>query len=240
MADKARFATAHWLRFKEVTLPEQLDLSRDPENALSWKIGTSGPVGPDGLRLPSEIWCAVALYRGEVAARAAFENRLEFMPFIGDAVESWHQLLIPVKHYGTCNHLDRECPGEIFEVSSADPGGPLMVITTAGYVLAADVNMDRIVPFRQKVDHVNEWLSQMDGCLASRPFTPYKKGNDGCTLSVWRSDEAMLNAMYRGGAHRGYIDGHRAVNDFDRSSFTRFRLLDASGEWNGGNPMART
>jgi hypothetical protein len=80
-------------------------------------------------------------------------------------------------------------------------------------------------------------MKELEGCLFSRPFTPYTVGFDGFTVSVWRSDENMLDASYRAGPHRGYMDSHKESSDFDRSSFTRFRVLDSSGNWSGLDPL---
>lgn len=135
MDERPRYATAHWLRFPEITTAAQLALSGKPAGADSWKIGPSGPVGPDGYRLPSNIWCGVGLFRELDAAEAAMEKKDLFMPFVASAIELWHLLLLPVRHRGECNHLNREEPGEIFEVTAADPGGPVVVITTAGFRL---------------------------------------------------------------------------------------------------------
>jgi len=47
----------------------------------------------------------------------------------------------------------------------------------------------------------------------------------------------MLSASYRAGLHRTYTDGHKISSDFDRSSFTRFRIIDSNGKWNGRDPL---
>ncbi len=61
------------------------------------------------------------------------EEKKTFLPLVPDVTEAWHQLLLPVRHHGESNHIDRAAPGELFEVSATDPGGAAMVITTAGY-----------------------------------------------------------------------------------------------------------
>lgn len=236
MHEKARYATAHWLRFQNVTTRDQLDLSGKPQGAMSWKVDSTCLVGPDGYRLPGDIWCAVGLFSDLATAREAFCQSEPHMPFVADTVECWHQLLTPIRHHGNCNHLDRDLPGDIFTVSSTDPGGATMVITTAGYLPAPKV--ERLIAFRRGVDEVDEWLRNVDGCLANRPFTPHTIGDDGVTFSVWRDDAAMLAAAYGTGVHREKMNAHKAVNAFDRSSFTRFRIVDSRGRWDGRNPLA--
>jgi hypothetical protein len=228
---KARFATLHLLGFPQITTPDQLVLTPGTFHQISWKIGPGGKVGPDGRRLPSDTWCAVGFFTELADAELALENKDRLMPFLKDTEKSLHLLLRPFRHNGECNHLERDAPGEIFEVSEAALGGALVVLTTAGYKLGFEANMDRIVPFRHKVDHAGAWMSDLEGCFFGRAFTPHTVGYDGFTVSVWRSDEDMLHACYRAGLHRNYVDGQKIASDFDRSSFTRFRILDSMGNW---------
>jgi hypothetical protein len=32
------------------------------------------------------------------------------MAFVSSTTESWHQLLLPIRHRGECNHIHRESP----------------------------------------------------------------------------------------------------------------------------------
>jgi hypothetical protein len=79
-------------------------------------------------------------------------------------------------------------------------------------------------------------MGKAEGCLASQVFTPHTVGDDGFTMSIWRDDASMLAAAYRPGGHRSQIDRHKAESVMDRSSFTRCRILDTCGQWNGRNP----
>lgn len=239
MADKARFATLHLLRFPQITTPDQLALTQVPDGSISWKIGPGGRVGPDGRRLPSDTWGAIGLFIGLAEAELALRNKEKFMPFLAGTKEAWHLLLRPFRHRGECNHIHRETPGELFEISEETSGGPLVVVTTAGYILGFEANIDRVVAFRHKVDGVVAWMNELEGCLFSRAFTPNTVGYDGFTVSIWRSDEDMLCASYRAGLHRNYMDGHKTASDFDRSSFTRFRVLETRGQWDGRDFLAQ-
>ena len=237
MSDKALYATAHRIRFSEIKTPDMLPLAASPALALSWKIGPSGEVGPDGYRLPAAIWCAVGLYRELDAAQSALVSRSQFMPYLDDAVESWHALVQPFMHRGACNHLDRHQPDTIFDVSPTDTGGPCMVITTAGFDLTSpDFNIQRVIDFRCNVDATNASLATAEGCRATQVFTPHTVGDDGFTFSIWRDDAAMLAAAYRPGTHRAQLDRHNAESVMDRSSFTRCRFVETSGHWNGRDP----
>ena len=233
----ARFAAVHWLRFPNVVTPDQLAFSAQPQGCVSWKIGPDGPVGTDGYRLPSNVWCGLALFRDREAAEDAFATNERYLPSLANAVEHWHALLLPIAHRGECNHLDRAKPGEIFEIDSRDPGGPLVVLTTAGYNLGPQLDMARVIDFRRHVDLIHAWLKGMDGRVASQVFSPHTVGDDGVTMSVWRSDAVMIGTMYKPGVHRTQLERHKRDNLADRTSFTRFRVLRTSGRWEGADPV---
>jgi hypothetical protein len=233
----ARLATVHWLRFPAVMKPEQLSLAASPAGSVSWKIGPDGPVGPNGYRLPSNVWCGMALFDEPAAAEAAFAASERHLPNLAHTVEHWHALLRPVAHHGECNHLARANPGQMFATGGDDPGGPLFVVTTAGYVMGPDLDLARVVDFRVHVDQVHDWLKSVEGRVASQVFTPHTVGDDGVTMSLWRSDAAMMSAMYRPGTHRTQMDRHKRDKLADRTSFTRFRVLQARGQWDGIDPM---
>jgi len=48
----------------------------------------------------------------------------------------------------------------------------------------------------------------------------------------------MMQAAYRPGHHRDQMEYQRTTGHFDRSSFTRTRILASKGTWNGSDPVA--
>jgi len=237
MTEPCRWATLHWLRFAEIRTPETLELSMQPAGAASWKIGSDGPIGPDGMRLPSEVWCALGLYPDRIHAEAALAEPGRFMPFLGDTTEAWHALLLPLVHRGECNHLDRETPGLMLHPHEGDPGGPLIVLTTAGFILGPDLDINRVIDFRRNVDQVREAVSAAEGNLARQVFTPHTRGDDGVTMTVWRDDASMSAFAYRPGEHRERIERYKREQTCDRTSFTRLRPVRTSGNWEGRDPV---
>jgi hypothetical protein len=231
---RARFATVHWINYHGIRTSEQLSLTAAPAGCVSFKIGPDGPVGPTGTRLPSNVWCAVALFDDRAAAETALAANDAFLP-LADAVEHWHALLLPITHRGECNHFERTSPRSLFDPGVDDPGGPLFVMTTAGYNPPPD--MARVIDFRVHVDKVREWLESASGRVASQVFAPHTLGDDGVTMSLWRSDAAMVDAMYRPGFHRSQVERHKRDNLADRTSFTRFRVLATRGAWGGSDPL---
>lgn len=165
--DKARYATAHWLRFPGIVTPDQLTLTLRPPASLSWKIGPDGPIGADGYRLPSNIWCGIALYGDYSAAEEALSSKERYLPYLAQTLESWHALLLPIAHRGECNHIERSSAGPIFDVESKDPGGPLFVMTTAGFNPGPELDIARVNDSRVQVDKVRDWLMSVEGRVAS-------------------------------------------------------------------------
>ena len=68
----------------------------------------------------------------------------------------------------------------------SDPGGPLLVLTTAGFNVAPDMDMERVMTFRRKVDRVRAWMRDAEGLMAAYNFVPHTLGDDGVTISLWR------------------------------------------------------
>jgi len=237
---KCRWATLHWVRFAGIETPGGLDLSHQPEGAASWKIGPDGAVGPDGNRLPSEVWCAVGMFPERAHADAMLEDPGACMPFLPRAREAWHALLKPIAHRGECNLLDRNAPGELFVIEGHDPGGRLVVMTTAGFDPGPRFSLDRVIDFRRNVDAARERMAQAPGNIDIQVLSPHGRGDDGATTSLWRDDASMIAAAYRPGAHRERVDRHMKEGMADRTSFTRFRAMRSSGTWRGRDPLVAT
>ena len=237
MAEPCRWVTFHWLRFSDTRPPATLDLTRSPAGAVSWKIGADGAAADDGTRLPSELWCGVGLYPQRADAETALAEPGRFLPFLGEAAEAWHALLVPIAHRGECNHLDRDKPGLVLEAHGEDPGGPLVVMTTAGFDLGPQLDMARVVDFRRNVDQVRQAVSQAEGNVARQVFAPHTVGDDGVTITIWQSDAAMSAFAYRPGEHRDRIDRYKREQTADRTSFTRLRAVRTSGTWDGRDPV---
>ena len=233
------WATIHWMRFPSPMRAESLDLSLAPTGAASWKIGPDSRLGHDGVRLPeSDMWCGVAVYPDRGAADAAMDAPNTYLPFVANTLEAWHALLMPITHRGECNHLNRSNPGQLFDTARSDPGGPLLVLTTAGFNISPNMDMERVKDFRRNVDRVRVWMGDADGRLATQVFAPHTLGDDGVTMSLWRDDASMASFAYRPGVHRSQVDRYKAEHTTDRTSFTRCRIVRTVGQWGGTDLMS--
>lgn len=235
MPQLCRLAVAHWIRYNGKRTAEHLDLSARPAGCASWTIGPDVPASTAAARSGSEVWCAIAAFPDPEAARSAFEQPQTYLPDLGEASEAWHALLLPFAHKGDCNHLDAAAPGPLFDVQP-DPGGPLLVATTAGFDLHSRSDFQRLIDFRRGVETMRETVAAADGSLAHQVFVP-QSSDDGVTMSLWRDEKSMFTFAYKPGPHRVQVDRQNSARTVDRSSFTRFRVVASAGRWGGGDPL---
>ena len=195
-------------------------------------------LGADGLRTKKgETWSGLGLFRNRETAVGALDHPETALPFLSDAIESWHAVLRPVAHRGQVKFNENVEPGLILEVAKHDPGGPMIVLTSAGFDLGPDIDGDRIRDFLYNVERVRDWMGSADGLLVQQNFASVQGRDDGFTFTVWRDDAAMQNFAYRPGLHREELDRYKTERTADRSSFTRCRAVRTAGSWGGVDPV---
>jgi hypothetical protein len=231
-----------WIVFHRVRFSSQNDgighPFAGPKGAEVWRFYPACPLGEDGLpTFVSDEWGGFGIYRSREAAEEVFENPQDHLGFLGEATEAFHALLSPYAHRGAVNWR-----GTVLEDTSiaagADPGGPLMVLTSAGYANPGPNDLPRMKKFVHEVRQILDYYSTLSDNVRNAVFSGARvDGGDGVTTTVWKSDEAMMAAAYKTGHHRAQIDYHRHASLFDRSSFTRTRIVASRGTWNGTDPV---
>jgi hypothetical protein len=117
--------------------------------------------------------------------------------------------------------------------TSARTRGALAVITSAGYNTRGPEQYLRIATFARGILDVLAFYEECRGNLRRGSFVGGFDHRDGFTVSLWQDDAAMMDAAYRDGTHRRLMDQSRDGSLFDRSSFTRARIISSSGSWKG-------
>lgn len=232
------WATVHWVRFHTAQSKENMAMPPAPQACTRWLWAPDEGDHQGRSRSQSEVWCGIGMFPGRAEAEQALDQPDRYLPGSGEASEAWHALLLPIAHHGECNLLDPAAPGPMFETSPDDPGGPLLVLTTAGFDLRAKSDFKRLIDFRERVKRMRPIVAGAQGNLAEQVFAPAGAGDDAVTMSLWLHDQAMLDFAYRPGPHRTELDRQRAESTVDRSSFTRFRIVRSAGAWGGGDPLA--
>ena len=240
MTEAHDWITLHRVRFNSAIDGTDLPIA-GPANAEAWRFYPASPIGENGVRTSiSDEWGGIGIYADRASAEAVFAAPESYLPFLGQTVEAWHALLLPVTHRGDVNWRGSVQSGSTVKVASDDPGGPLAVLTSAGYSDPGPEDIPRIRTFLAGVERVRDFYATLPGNVRRTVFSGAGvDGHDGLTVSLWQDDGAMLAAAYSDGVHREQMDAHRKSAMFDRSSFTRARILSSKGAWDGTDPVAQ-
>jgi hypothetical protein len=225
--------TLHRLRFPEPvsSLERVFPPVAGPD---CWLFGPHYDIGSDGMLTGvSDIWGGVGIWHSRDAADAMVAAPSDAMPWLGETVAAWHCLSVPISHRGAVNWRGHLQNGEAVRAASVDPGGPLIVLTSAGFVSRDAATLPRIKRFVAGVMEVLEAYGAQPSNLRRAAFRGSFDGRDGFTLSLWHSDEGMRQAAYQPGTHRTRINEDKAGLLTDRTSFTRLRVIRSWGDWDG-------
>jgi hypothetical protein len=195
-----------------------------------------GPVGADGNRPPTNVWCGLGLFGDLESAESTLQRPESYLSFLPSPTESWHALLLPIAYRGICNYINGSYTKLSYATDAPDPGGHLFIITSGGFDVGPEFDRARLVNFRGYSDRVRGMLPTAPGRVASEYFAP-PPADDATTMSLWVNDSAMVKTMYGAGIHREEIDRFKREKTLDRTSFTRLRVLRTRGRWDGVDPM---
>jgi hypothetical protein len=199
-----------------------------------WLFGPNYDVGADGMLTGvSDIWCGVGIWQSLAAAEAMIASPGNVMPWLDETVASWHCLGIPITHHGEVNWRGYVQKGDAIRKSPIDPGGPLLVLTSAGFVSRDAAILPRIKRFVAGVVEVLDAYGTQESNVRRAAFRSGFNGLDGFTVSLWHSEAGMRHAAYHSGTHRNRIDEDKAGLLTDRTSFTRLRVIKSEGDWDG-------
>jgi len=234
-----------WITLHRVRFRDQIDGTHNPldgpRGADAWRFYPSSEIGENGLRTNiSDHWGGVGIYSSRAAAEAVFAAPGDHLPFLPQTVEAWHALVIPVSHRGGVNWRGSVQFDSAVTPAPEDPGGPLVVFTSAGYLNASAKDLPRMRRFLIGIDRVLDFYASLPGNIRRAVFDGFAvDGLDGPSVTLWRDDAAMLAAAYKLGEHRKQLNAHRVDEMFDHSSFTRGRIIASKGMWDGADPVAQ-
>jgi len=228
--------TLHRLRFPSAVSARER--SFDPvTGAACWRFCPQHTPGEDGLTtLTSDTWGGLGIWSSRDEAEAMLADPGAMMLCLSEAVASWHCLALPISHRGKVNWRGPVEDGSAIRATPDDPGGPLAVVTSAGFLSRDAAMLPRIRRFIAGVSEVMAWYGTLPANLRNDVFNG-PDGREGFTLSLWRSDDAMRAAAYQPGRHRARMEESRDGLLMDYSSFTRLRVIGSHGDWEG-DPLA--
>jgi hypothetical protein len=231
-----------WIVFHRVRFASSIDGRGKPfpgpKGALAWRFYPACPLGEDGMpTFVSDEWGGIGIYTSREAAEAVFSNPEDHLGFLGETTEAFHALVVPYAQGGSADWRGSVLENATF-VLAPDPGGPLMVMTSAGYVNPGPDDLPRIGKFVYEVRQIQSFFSSLPDNVRNAVFSASRvDGHDGMTVTIWKTDTAMMAAAYKRGHHRSQMDHHREARLFDRNSWARARILATKGSWNGTDPV---
>ncbi len=227
-----------WITLHRLKYPHSISAqAQDFETAAKlkyWRFCPKMRLDADDLPLwDSDTWCGLAVHGSKAEAEDMFNSPQDYLPNYATTVESWHALAIPVAHRGALNWDGEVKENSAIITADEDPKGPLMVLTTAGYINRDEETVARIQKFMRRVADVVDFFGEQGGNVRRDVFNGGFDQKEGYTLSLWENDDAMMKTAYWQGLHRTLMDESRDGRFFDRSSFTRARIVSSSGSWDG-------
>jgi hypothetical protein len=232
----------HWITLHRVRFAAEISaLERTFEAPVlpnCWRFCPSLCLDDNGLpTFRSDTWFGFGVYDRCDDAETMFMTTQAQLPFLAEAVEEWQAVLVPFTHRGQVNWRGSVEDGTAIRASSDPLAGPLVVITSAGYNSRTPDQIPRIARLVRGIQNVVDFYGSCDGNLRRVSTAGGFDSRDGFTVTLWRDDRAMNHAAYGEGTHRTLMDMSRDGSLFDRSSFTRARIIKSSGSWDG-DPVA--
>lgn len=199
--------------------------------AADTRAAASEPASQQAFR-----FLVLALHSSEASANSLLENRKAAVPWLAEAVEVWSAVLRPFRHMGECNYLDPQSPGPMFGslADPPDPQEPIVIITTAGWVVGNQLDMTRVREFSNGVLGVRASMTGVDGLHSQQSFFfPGVLQHDPVTVTLWRDSASARAFAYGPGVHKLQMQRQREQNLADRTSFTRLGVVRSEGTWHG-------
>lgn len=232
--------TLHRVRFSKAKNGTNSPLP-GPTTADVWRFYPHSPLGEDGFRTNiSDVWGGMAIYSNREDAEAVLADPAAHIPALDGAEEEWHALAIPMTHRGGVNWRGVVQESSALTTAKENFEGTLAVLTSAGYTTPGPDDFPRMKLFNAGIDGVLEYYGTLEGNLRRALFAGAAVDqHDGMTMTLWKDEASMLAAAYGSGQHRDQLDSHRSEPMFDRSSFTRTKIIKSMGTWDGSNPVVR-
>ena len=210
-----------------------------PADSALWLCGPDSAWDPVAVRSrEGASWAGASFHTERASAKAAFDQAETHFATLPAHHEAWHAVLRPYRFSGVTNWFSARQLD--LDLAPDDPGGPLAIMTSAGYDTENQNDLPRILDFTSKVDEVRNWYGTLDENIIHGNFQHQHDDIDGMTFSIWKSDQAMMKAAYGTGTHRTYLDRQKSEKLADRTSYLRNRIIASKGTWQGGNPVDLT
>ena len=189
----------------------------------------------DGSIAPqADVFSHIVLCEEKAACFDVFEELIAESENISGVAESTQLCLRPYMHRGNINWLDPIRAGAIFEPHGRpEKINPVVVLTSGGFN-APETQMERVARTVSHTVTVADNALKASGLKYRRVFSLCENMGDPITFTVWDSEDDIAKFAYQAGEHLNRVKPQLDSEfHFDRTSFTRFSIERAEGEWEG-------
>lgn len=190
---------------------------------VNWATADGHPDRDRFVRVWLAVWPDAAM------ARDHYDGRNALIPILTEAKETVAVLCHPYACHGQVNWSEDGLALGLHPSLAPRPDGapPIFVITTIGI---GDPE-DGLVAFGQGVTAVRQAFAQNPAVVMDINSLTDDQRMDSPTLTLWRSERAMMDAAYRSEPHRTALKMRNGA--LVRASFTRLAIEAAEGSWAG-------
>ena len=189
----------------------------------------------DGSITPeADVFSHIALCEEKVTCEKVIEELIDESKQMAGLAESIQLFLRPYMHRGHINWLDPISAGAIFEPHTKPAEISPVVVLTSGGFSAPESQMERVGRTISHTVTVAENALKANGLKFRRVFSLCENLGDPITFTVWDSEDDIAKFAYQPGEHLNRVKPQlESEFHFDRTSFTRFSIKRAEGQWEG-------
>ena len=239
----ASHVSLHLIRFDSLRTASPIDVG-DRSGVLFCGVAADTRVaGTEPASQQAFAFAMLGLHREAASAEQLLEDYRCVAPWMADAREAWSAVLRPFRHKGEANYLNRMQPGPLFDPgafsAAPSPDAPFVSITTSGWHVSPELDMNRVREFSTGVLAVRASMTAMSGLHSQQSFFfPRGLEHDPMTITFWRNQAALTEFAYGPGGHRLQMERQQERGLADRTSFTRCVADSKRGTWYGACPLA--
>jgi hypothetical protein len=229
-----KYMAVSLLRFEEPLAVERF-VGVELETEVRYLTSRADAFRIDGsIDAETDVYSHITLFEEKSSSDAIIDQLVEDAKHREGLAYSMQLLLRPFMHRGSINWLDPINAGEIFEAHRKPSViGPVAVLTSGGFE-APETQMERVGRTVKHTVMVAEDALRAKGLKFRRVFSLCETLGDPITFSVWESEDDIAKFAYQPGEHLNRVQPQlKSEFHFDRTSFTRFSIERAHGEWEG-------
>jgi len=200
--------------------------SKNPPGLKFWKMMGTGRGLGFSLKPDFGRYGFLGVWDDKAHAQSFLEQSNFIRNYRKHAFEDWTIALQPIKADGYWDNVNPFAP-----VGNSPGNGQQVAVLTR-----AQIRLSKLKRFWQFVPGTSRALEQANELEASIGLgeVPFFKQ---ATFSIWGNEQAMQNFAYAQKHHQEVIRRTRTEDWYQEELFSRFKVLEAWGEWNGKNPV---